>query len=219
MSSGRGDPAAGELAGDRAPPLQPWQPCATRAWTTRTARTSCPRAGSREPPRTVGFTMPSKGAAGGPPGLGRSWNPAAHLPGTPRCLRMPPARGGPRARAQAWPGRAKWKSWLKSFRGKAAGVLRTGHPPLWPWVQRGSPGGAQTRPLLPSRQRCTVQGWQTGLIPFAPPKMRKKCRCPNPFWGVWVDDLGVCIFNKCPSITMCVYIYMYTYKMANTALL
>ena len=75
VSSGRGDPAAGERAGDRAPPLQPWQPCATRAWTTRTARTSCPRAGSREPPRTAGFTMPSKGAAGGPPGLGRSWNP------------------------------------------------------------------------------------------------------------------------------------------------
>lgn len=58
-----------ERAGDPAPPLQPWQLCATRAWTTRTARTSCRRAGSREPPRTAGFTMPSKGAAG----------PGAHL--------------------------------------------------------------------------------------------------------------------------------------------
>lgn len=101
-----------ERGGDRPPPLPPWQPCATRAWTTRTARTSCPRAGSREPPRTAGFTMPSKGPQGGrrawdTPGRGRTWNPAGLTCPGPCAAPNATCAGPARAGAAAWRGRAE----------------------------------------------------------------------------------------------------------------
>lgn len=166
---------APERVGDRALPLPPWQPCATRVWTTRTARTSCPRAGSREPPRTAGFTTPSKGPQGGR----RAWDaPGGAAPGAltasraraPALPRTAPARGrarGPREAAVR----------VKELPQGGPRGPEEGSAAFLALGPVGSPGGAQARPLLLRKRRCTKSWWLKSLIPS--PEKKKKSEKTN----------------------------------------